>query len=169
MSDVFHVFWIRKVLTELTGYVVGKIGVGWCPDSFGRIRGYEGSRDPTWQSTSFLISKWSLIEIRKKGHSNCPFHLVVFHQSWWLIIIVLFVILFSEIMGLWANIKFPSKVMWIVDGLMLAMKSSMTIWQPGFKNERKEIVATLCNMHWERVKFLNFIVHTEYREGKNLH
>ena len=54
-----------------------------------------------------------------------------------------------------------------VDGLMLAMKSSMTIWQPGFKNERKEIVATLCKMHRERVKFLSFIVHTEYREGNS--
>lgn len=54
-----------------------------------------------------------------------------------------------------------------VDGLKLAMKSRMTIWQPGFKNERKEIVATLCNMHWERVKFWNFIVHTEYREGNS--
>lgn len=114
--DVFHVFWIRKVLTEFAGFVVGEIGVGWRPNRFGRIRGYEGSRDSTWQSTSFFISKWSLIEKEKKkeGHSNCPFHLVFFHQSWWLIIIVLFVILFSEIMGLWANIKFSSKVMWTV-------------------------------------------------------
>lgn len=54
-----------------------------------------------------------------------------------------------------------------VDGLILALKSSMTIWQPGFKNEREEIVAILCNMHRERVKFLSFIVHTEYREGNS--